>query len=312
MDDATTRARLRAWWTAARIHTLPAGASPVIVGTGVAWSDGVFAAGPAVAALVGALLIQIGTNFANDYSDATRGVDDPDGPGFTRVTAAGLIPPRQVLMGAIVTYALAILVGSYLVYVGGVPVVVVGLSSILFGFAYTGGPWPYGYRGLGDLFVFVYFGLVAVTGTYYVQAVAVRAEPLAVAPPPETIAPAAVVAGLAMAGLTTAILVINNVRDLEEDAAAGKRTLAVLVGRRYSRVEFLALLALAYLVPVWFTLAVGAQWTLLVFATLPVAGRVVRPVLRTTEAEPLNRALERMGQLTLLYAVLFTLGVSIG
>ncbi|MFP4628573.1 MAG: 1,4-dihydroxy-2-naphthoate polyprenyltransferase [Halobacteriales archaeon] len=309
MDDATARTTLRAWWTAARVHTLPAGASPVVVGTAVAHADGVFSPLPALAALVGALLIQVGTNFANDYADAVRGVDAPDRAGFTRVTAAGWLPPRRVLAGAIVAYAAAILLGAYLVYVGGVPIVVVGLSSVAFGFLYSGGPWPYGYRGLGDLFVFVYFGVVAVVGTYYVQAADVIATPLAVAPPPGTIAVEAVVASLAMGGLTTAILVVNNVRDLEEDAAAGKRTLAVILGRRWSRVEFVALLVITYLVPVWFAVTAEAPSTVVVFATIPLAVRAARPVLRTTDGEALNRALSAVDRLTLTYAVLFAAGV---
>ena len=161
-----------AWLMAARPQTLPAGASPVIVGAGLAVHEGVFASAPWLAALVGALLIQVGTNFANDYYDAAKGADTEEREGFTRVTAGGLIPPRRVKLAMAATYGLAVLVGVYLVAVGGAPILVVGLSSIAAGVLYTGGPYPYGYRGLGDLFVFVYFGVVAVTGTFYVQAVA--------------------------------------------------------------------------------------------------------------------------------------------
>ena len=220
--------RVRAWVLATRPQTLPAGASPVIVGTAVAVHEGLFAALPALAALVGALLIQIGTNFANDYYDAVTGVDTEDREGFTRATNAGLIPPRRVKLAAFGTFGLAILLGVYLVYVGGLPIVVIGLASVASGYAYAGGP-RLGSRGLGDLFVFVFFGVVAVTGTTYVQAAAELADPPIVAPPDGAIVPAAVVASLAMAGLSTAILVVNNVRDLETDRAAGKRTLAVIV-----------------------------------------------------------------------------------
>jgi 1,4-dihydroxy-2-naphthoate octaprenyltransferase len=172
MTAATDVSRLEAWLMAARPQTLPAGASPVVLGVGLAVADGVFAPVPALAALVGALLIQIGTNFANDYFDAVKGTDSADREGFTRVTAGGLIPPHRVKLATIGTYGLALLVGLFLVAVGGLPILIVGLSAILAGVLYTGGPYPYGYYGLGDVFVFVYFGLVAVTGTYFVQAVA--------------------------------------------------------------------------------------------------------------------------------------------
>jgi 1,4-dihydroxy-2-naphtoate prenyltransferase (EC 2.5.1.-) len=176
--------RARAWVVAARPQTLPAAAAPVVVGTGLAVHDGVFAPLPALAALLGALLIQVGTNLANDYFDAVNGADTDDSEGFTRVTQAGLIPPEQVRAATAATFGAAVLVGSYLVYVGGLPILVIGLASIASGVAYTGGPYPLGYHGLGDLFVFVFFGLVAVTGTYYVQAVQVLADPLTTTVPP--------------------------------------------------------------------------------------------------------------------------------
>ncbi len=158
--------RTKAWVMAARPQTLPAAAAPIFVGVGLAVHDGVFAALPALAAFVGAALIQIGTNFANDYYDAVQGADTDEREGFTRVTAGGLIDAEEVKRAMIATYGLAVVIGVYLVAVGGLPIVVVGLSGIAAGVLYTGGPFPYGYRGLGDLFVFVYFGLVAVTGTY--------------------------------------------------------------------------------------------------------------------------------------------------
>ena len=303
--------RREAWVMAARPQTLPAGAAPVVIGVGLAVADGVFAPLPAVAALVGALLIQVGTNFANDYYDAVKGTDDPDREGFTRVTAGGLIAPESVKRAMALTYGLALVVGLYLVALGGAPILVVGLSSIVAGLLYTGGPYPYGYYGLGDLFVFVYFGLVAVTGTYYVQAVTVMDAGLfPVSIPEGTVTAGAVLAGAAAGALATNILVVNNIRDRESDRAAGKRTLAVLIGYRWSRVEYLLLLAVAYAVPVACWLLLGYHpAVLLALASLPLAATVSRTVLRETSGEALNPALERTGQLLALYALLLVAGL---
>ncbi|WP_425604209.1 1,4-dihydroxy-2-naphthoate polyprenyltransferase [Halobellus salinisoli] len=296
---------------AARPQTLPAAASPVVVGTGLAVHDGVFAALPALAALLGAGLIQIGTNFANDYYDHVQGADTEAREGFTRVTAGGLIDPETVKHAMYLTFAASILLGTYLVYVGGAPIVVIGLLSVASGIAYTGGPYPLGYHGLGDLFVFVFFGLVAVVGTYYVQAAAVLAEPLTLGIPPETLPLVAVVAALPIAALSTDILVVNNVRDKEEDATTGKRTLAVRFGYGVARAEFVAMLVLAYAVPAWFlrqpeyTVAVA-----LPYLTLPYAVDITRTMLEETAGEVLNPTLERMGRLLAAYAVLFAVGLS--
>ena len=306
-----TASKRRAWVMAARPQTLPAGAAPVVVGVGLAVADGVLAPGPALAALVGALLIQVGTNFANDYYDAMKGADTDDREGFTRVTAGGLIEPRQVKRATIVTFGLAVLVGSYLVYVGGVPIVVVGLSSIAAGLLYTGGPYPYGYYGLGDLFVFVYFGLVAVTGTYYVQAVTATGGPFPLGVPPGTVPVDSVLAGVAVGALATAIIVVNNIRDRESDEQTGKQTLAVLLGYRLSRVEYLGLLALAYAVPPVFWLRTDNPAVLAPVLTLPLAALVARTVLTRTNGAALNPALERTGQVLALYALLFALGLAV-
>ncbi|PSQ45652.1 1,4-dihydroxy-2-naphthoate polyprenyltransferase [Halobacteriales archaeon SW_7_68_16] len=302
----------KAWVIAARPQTLPAGAAPVVVGGGLAVHAGVFAPVPWLAALVGALLIQVGTNFANDYYDAVKGADTDEREGFTRVTAGGLLPPRQVKYAMVVTYGLAVVVGLSLVAVGGVPILVVGLTSIAAGILYTGGPYPYGYRGLGDLFVFVYFGVVAVTGTYYVQAVTAGGYPLFPTwVPPGTVTTVAVTASLPAAGLSTAILVVNNIRDRETDAAAGKRTLAVILGYRWSRVEFLALTGVAYAVPVVFALdpAFGLP-ALAPLLSLPLAASVSRTVLERTDGEALNPALERVGQTLFAHSLLFAAGLA--
>jgi 1,4-dihydroxy-2-naphthoate octaprenyltransferase len=287
-----------AWLIAARPQTLPAAASPVIVGTGLAVHDGVFAALPALAALLGAALIQIGTNFANDYYDAVQGADTEQREGFTRVTAGGLIAPETVKRAMYLTFAASILLGTYLVYVGGVPILVIGLLSVASGIAYTGGPYPLGYHGLGDLFVFVFFGLVAVTGTYYVQAAAVLADPLAVGIPPGTLPFGAVIAALPIAALSTDILVVNNVRDKEEDATTGKRTLAVRFGYGFARAEFVVLILLAYAVPLWFVLRPGfTVAAALPVLTLPYALSITRTMLEETAGTVLNPTLERTGRL---------------
>ena len=304
--------RREAWVIAARPQTLPAAAAPVIVGTGLAVHDGVFAALPALAALVGAGLIQIGTNFANDYYDAVQGADTEDREGFTRVTAGGLIAPETVKRAMYLTFAASIALGTYLVYVGGLPILVIGLLSVASGIAYTGGPYPLGYHGLGDLFVFVFFGLVAVAGTYYVQAAAVLANPLPVGIPPGTLPVAAVVAALPIAALSTDILVVNNVRDREEDATTGKRTLVVRFGYGVARVQFVAMLAVAYATPIWFLLRPGySAAVLLPYLTLPYAAVIARTMLTETAGEVLNPTLERNGRLLAGYAVLFAVGLAV-
>jgi 1,4-dihydroxy-2-naphthoate octaprenyltransferase len=313
--SSETVGRGRAWLLAARPQTLPAAAAPVAVGTGLALGDGRFAPLPALAALVGAALIQVGTNLANDYFDAVKGADTPEREGFTRVTAGGLIPPASVRRAAALVFAAAVAVGGYLVLVGGVPILVVGVLSVVSGVAYTGGPYPLGYLGLGDLFVFVFFGLVAVAGTYYVQAVATLAGTgLVLAPPPGTVPPAAVLAGVGPAALSTNVLVVNNLRDRAEDARTGKRTLAVRLGAGVVRGEFLAMLALAYLVPVAFVAGVGVAphglAVLAPLATLPLAAALARTVLTETGGDALNPALERAGRLLAAYAVLLAVGLA--
>ncbi|WP_053948267.1 1,4-dihydroxy-2-naphthoate polyprenyltransferase [Halolamina sediminis] len=311
MSSNAEPSRAKAWVMAARPQTMPAAISPVLVGVGVAVHEGLFAPIPAAAALLGAILIQIGTNFANDYYDAIQGADTEDREGFTRVTAGGLIEPAAVKRAMWLTFAAAILVGSYLVWIGGVPILVIGLLSVASGIAYTGGPYPLGYHGLGDLFVFVFFGLVAVTGTVYVQAAAaVAGVPMGL--PEGTVPSLALLASLPMAGLTTNVLVVNNVRDKEEDSRTGKRTLAVRFGYGVCRVEYVAMLALAYAVPVFLFVEGFGPAVLLPLLSIPLAAVVGRTVLTRTDGEALNPALERTGQLLALYAALFTTGLILG
>ena len=209
---------LRLWLVAARPRTLPAAVAPVLVGTALAGTEDVFKPLRFAAALVGSIFIQIGTNLANDYSDARRGADTEDRLGPVRVTAGGLMPPRRVLVGTWVAFGIAVAAGAYLAAVAGWELLVVGVLSIAAGVLYTGGPRPYGYEGLGELFVFVFFGLVAVGGSYFVQTEDLRWE--------------AVALGVPVGLLAAAILVVNNVRDIETDRRAGKRTLAVRLGPR--------------------------------------------------------------------------------
>src|SRR5437763_14940372 len=223
---------MRIWLMAARPKTLPVGLAPVLVGTALADTAGVFHPLRFVAALLGALFIQVGANLSNDYSDARRGADTEDRLGPVRVTAGGLVPPRQVLIATYVTFGLAVLCGAYLVYVAGPALLGIGAASIAAGVLYTGGPRPYGYEGLGEVFVFLFFGLVAVTGSYFVQREHLEWEAFALAIP----------VGL----LATAILVVNNIRDIDTDRRAGKRTLAVRLGRQRARALYAVLLVGAF------------------------------------------------------------------
>ncbi|WP_336037495.1 1,4-dihydroxy-2-naphthoate polyprenyltransferase [Halobacterium yunchengense] len=311
MTETADVSRREAWLIAARPHTLPVAAAPILVAVGLAVRDGVFAPLPAFAAFVGAALIQVGTNFANDYYDAVQGADTEDREGFTRVTAGGLIEPAEVKRATYVTFAAAVLVGTYLVAVGGVPILVVGLVSVASGLAYTGGPYPLGYHGLGDVFVFVFFGVVAVTGAYYVQAVTVLASGFPVWPPAGTVTVASVAASLPVAAVATNVLVVNNVRDREEDATTGKRTLAVRFGYTFSRFQYAALFALAYAVPPWFFARTGDPLVFLPYLSLPLALSLTRTLCRRTDGDALNPALSRTGQLLALYAALFGLGLAL-
>jgi 1,4-dihydroxy-2-naphthoate polyprenyltransferase len=286
------------WVMATRPATLTAGAAPVLVGTAAAHAVGSFRAGPALAALLGALLLQIGTNLANDLFDFEKGADTPDRLGPTRVVQAGLLSARSVRTGMAVTFGLAFLVGLYLVWVAGPVVVIIGLASIAAAIAYTGGPYPLGYNGLGDIAVFIFFGFIAVCGTAFVQAGQVPAL--------------AWVAAVPVGALTTAILVVNNVRDIRTDSAAGKRTLAVRFGRTAAIAEYALLLATAYGVPVALVLAGRlSAWAFLPLATAPLAVQLFRRV-RDGYGRALNPALGGTARLLFAFAALFALGIVLG
>ena len=269
---------MKAWILAIRPATLMAAVGPVAVGTALAPADGAAHAPAAVAALAGALLIQVGTNLVNDLADFRRGADDDDRLGPARAVQKGWLGQRAVAWGAALSFLAAVGVGTYLVSRG-----------VTAGSAYTAGPFPLGYHGLGDVFVLAFFGLAAVCGTYYVQAL--------------TVTPATVAAALAVGAPTTAILVVNNLRDRNTDARAGKRTLAVRFGATFARLEYAGLLAMAYIVA-------AAQGWWVPFASLPFALVQVR-ALRTADGVALNPHLGRTAGLGLLFSLLLALEVAL-
>jgi len=288
--------RMRVWLLAARPATLTAGVVPVVVGSALAARDGSFRAGPAAAALLGGLLIQIGTNFANDVDDFERGADTEQRLGPARATQQGLLSPRQVRRAAWLCFGAAAAVGLYLVAVSGWPILLLGIAAILSGLAYTGGPWPLGYHGLGDVFVFLFFGLAAVLGTYYVQANAVSSP--------------ALLGAISVGALATAILVVNNARDVGTDRVAGKRTLAVRFGEGAARIEFLVLLAAAYFVPVCLWAAGGfTTWVLLPLLTLPLALALARRFNRAADGAAFNAALRNTARLHGIFGMLLGVGL---
>ena len=287
------------WLLAARPATLPAAVVPVIVGTAAALHGGhALSLGPFVAALLAALLIQIGTNFANDVFDFRRGADTPDRLGPLRVTQSGLVTARQVLLATYLTFGAAGLIGVYLVLVGGWPILLIGALSILAGIGYTGGPWPYAYHALGDVFCFIFFGVLAVIGSAYLQTL--------------TVTQLTIWAAIPTGCLVTAILVVNNLRDIDTDRQVGKITLAVRIGRAGTRLEYSLLVLIAYAVPLIIHQAgMVGSWFWLPLLSLPLAVWLVIFISRTT-GRPLNQALKRTGQLHLVFGLLFAASLWLG
>jgi len=286
----------RIWLMAARPRTLPAAIAPVLVGTALAGFGHVFHPLRFLAALLGAVFIQVGTNLSNDYSDARRGADAEDRLGPVRVTAGGLVPPKQVLIATYVSFGLAVLAGVYLIVVAGWLLLVIGAASILAGVLYTGGPRPYGYEGLGELFVFLFFGVVAVAGSFFVQVRHLQWEAFALSVP----------VGL----LAAAILVVNNIRDIDSDRRASKRTLAVRLGRTRTRWLFAGTVYLAFLLaPITWIFGPVKPWVMLTWLALPLAAALVRIVRTRTDGPSLNGALARSGMLQLAFCVLLSAGL---
>lgn len=287
------------WIQASRLRTLPAAIAPVLIGCALAVADGAFHPAAAAAALLGAILIQIGTNYANDYFDFKNGADNEKRVGPTRATAAGLVSPQAMQRAYILTFALTVPICAYLALRGGWPVLAIGAASIASGILYTGGPRPLGYMGLGDLFVLAFFGPIAVAGTYYVQAL--------------TITPVSLIAGLAPGLISTAILVVNNLRDISTDAEVGKRTLAVRFGPTVARVEYLLALLLAAATPPLLVALSGGDHAFSLAACLILlpAAPLVRNVW-TQEGRDLDPNLGRTGQILALYSLLFSVGWLLG
>jgi 1,4-dihydroxy-2-naphthoate octaprenyltransferase len=291
---------LRIWLMAARPRTLPAAIAPVLVGTAAAIEKAgeLPRVGAFIAALIGSIFIQIGTNLANDYSDAKRGADTVDRLGPVRVTAAGLVAPRSVLIATWLAFGIAVAAGIYLAVVAGWVIIAVGAASIAAGVLYTGGPRPYGYAGLGELFVFLFFGLVAVNGSYYVQLERLDWLPFGLS--------------VAVGCLATAILVVNNVRDIETDRRASKRTLIVRLGRRRARSLYVALLVAAYAALLGtVTSRGGPWWALLGLLSVPLTMRPARIVTTRTDGPSLNGALAGTGALLGVFSLLVSIGLLI-
>jgi len=307
MPPSPPLTRRQAWWLAIRPRTLPAAVGPVLVGVGLAIGDHLFSLLPALAALAGALLLQIASNLANDYYDFVKGYDRPDRKGPTRVALSGLISLAELRLGLAAVLLLTAAIGLYLISVAGWPILAVGVAAIIASVAYSGGPFPLSVNGLGDLFVFLFFGLAAVVGSYYVQAL--------------TVTPLVWVAALPPGFLITAILVVNNLRDIETDAAVGKRTLAVRLGAPGARREYTLLLAGAYAVPLALLLAAltltseafspADLLVLLPWLTLPAALRLRRIIYTAADGPTMNQALAGTARLSLNFSVLFAIGLAL-
>ncbi|WP_020401963.1 1,4-dihydroxy-2-naphthoate polyprenyltransferase [Gracilimonas tropica] len=288
--------KFKLWIEAARPQTLAAAVVPVIVGAALAYEANLLNWTATSVALICAMLIQIGTNFANDYFDFIKGSDTDERIGFRRATAAGLIAPSTMKNATIITMGLAFVTGLYLVWVGGWIVLVIGLLSLLFGVLYTGGPFPLGYNGLGDVFVFLFFGIIAVMTTYYVNVLEWS----------ET----SFWAALAVGGLCVNILVVNNLRDVDQDQKSGKKTLGVLLGETALKIEYLLMILLAFAIPPHFYVQFDFSfWILLPFLSLPIAFFLVHKIWTEANKQKLNPMLERTAQFMVLFGVLFSIGI---
>jgi 1,4-dihydroxy-2-naphthoate polyprenyltransferase len=283
------------WWMAIRPRTLPAAAAGVITGSALALRDGHFRLPPALIAMVVALLLQIGSNLTNDVMDFEKGADSAPRMGPQRVTQSGLLTPRQVKRGMILVFSLAALLGSTLVFSDGWVVIPIGAAAIIAAVAYTAGPYPLGYHGLGEFFVFIYFGVAAVAGTYFVQA--------------GSVSPSAWLMSLPIGFIIMGILVVNNLRDIQVDKLARKLTLAARFGSRFAKCEYAILLIAAYLgLFIFCTCGLLSWWSMLTWLSLPLAYQTTKIILSQT-GKPLNKALAQTGQLALLISLLFLLSI---
>jgi 1,4-dihydroxy-2-naphthoate polyprenyltransferase len=299
MTATTTTSKPNPWLLAARPKTLPASMSPVLVGSALALRDGQFEVPVFLATLAAAVLLQIGANYSNDVFDFLKGADKAR-VGPTRVTQSGMVTPKQMMIATGVVFGLAALLGLYLVIVGGLPILLIGLVSIVCAIAYTAGPFPLAYRGLGDVFAFVFFGVVAVMGTYFLQT--------------HQFTWMSFIASLPNALFATGIIITNNLRDIETDRAAGKHTLAVRIGDRNTRIEYTAMVVIAFLVPLVLRLLGMVQgWAWLIpWVAAPIAWVLARDLWRTPRGPALNPLLGRTAQLNLIFSVLFAVSLLLG
>ena len=287
---------IQAWMLAIRPKTLPAGAVPIVLASAIAYADGAFKLLPALIALICALGIQIATNFINEIYDFRKGADTADRLGPTRTVAAGIISERTMTRVSAALAASVFLLGLYLVAIGGWPIFLIGVLSLIFAWAYTGGPFPIAYSGLGDVFVFIFFGLVAVGGTYYVQALTI---PLPV-----------LVAAAAPGALSVNILLVNNIRDIETDRKVGKMTLPARIGAPAARGIYVFLMVLAYAVPLYMVGIGYSLWCLLTLLSIPIAVDMVRKLYRS-EGRELNQVLAGTGKVLTVHGALFSAGLII-
>ena len=286
---------LKNWTLAIRPKTLPASIAPVFIATAMAFGDGIYHFPTAFMCLFGALAIQIGTNLANDYYDFEKGADTQERIGPVRVTQAGLIPPSSVKLAFIVSFSLSAIACLGLVMRAGWPMAVLGVFAVLSGIFYTAGPRPLGYMGWGDLLAFVFFGPIAVAVTYYVQSFEMNA--------------AVFMAGFAPGLFSVAILTVNNLRDMEGDQRAGKKTLAVRFGRSFALSEYLFCLLTAALIPVFIYMLIQDHLAILTSVLTALAAvATIKTVLTKTDGPSLNAALAATGKLLLIYSILFSAG----
>lgn len=283
---------------ASRPKTLPAAVGPVVVGTAFAVHFQQFQVFPALAAVIGAILLQIAANLANDYFDYIKGYDTTERIGPTRVAASGLLDIKELRNGLIAVILLSMLIGLYLIWIGGWPILLIGIFSIIFAVAYSGGPVPLASNGLGDIFVFIFFGLIAVNGTYYVQSGSIANE--------------VVMGSIPVGLLITAILVVNNYRDIDTDSKTGKFTLAVFLGHQLTRIYYVILLVISYLIPIYlFITGDYSFFILLPLLSLIITVNNTKILFDDIDGDKLNQALAGTAQLSLIFSLLFAIGIVI-
>ena len=283
------------WIIAFRIKTLPAAISPVLVGTALAFKISKdFNIEIFLSILSASILIQIGTNLSNDLSDFLKGADTKDRLGPIRAAQSGLLTIDKLKLGIIISFSLAILFGFYLVSVGGNIIILIGLLSIISGILYTAGPYPLGYNGLGDIFVFIFFGIVAVMGTYYLNTLTINVESL--------------LCGIIMGALSTAILIVNNIRDVKTDGASGKNTLAVKLGLTFSKIEFLIMILLPHILSLYLYFLIDDMGIFLSFFTLPISFNLIYQIFNKT-GNQLNEVLIKTARLLFIYSLLLSIGL---